>query len=208
MIRKFKQVQQKFYRINQRIIAPQIRVLDAQGQQIGVLTINEALNLAHTQGLDLVEIAPMAKPPVAKIIDFKKFLYQQEKKKKEEKRKAKISQTKEVRLGPFMSENDLQVMIRRGREFLEDGDKLKLVVKFKGRQITRTEFGYKVVKKAIEELSNISKVDKEPRLEGRQIVAVLSAEKAAQAKRPGPPATPLSGGDRGGKKHEESQEKN
>ncbi len=191
MIRKFKQVQQKFYRINQRITAPQIRVLDAQGQQIDVLTLSEALNLAHTQGLDLVEIAPMAKPPVAKIINFKKFLYQQEKKKKEEKRKAKISQTKEVRLGPFMSDNDLQVMIRRGREFLEDSDKLKLVVKFKGRQITRTEFGFNVVKRAIEALSDISKVDRIPHLEGRQIIAVLSPEK--------------------GKKHEEtekSKEKN
>lgn len=188
MIRKFKQVQQKFYRINQRIIAPQIRALDAQGQQIGVLTLSEALNLAHAQGLDLVEIAPMAKPPVAKIINFKKFLYQQEKKKKEEKRKAKISQTKEVRLGPFMSENDLQVMIRRGREFLEDGDKLKLVVKFKGRQITRTEFGHQVIRRVIEALSNISKVDRDPRLEGRQIIAVLSPEK--------------------GKKHEESKNKN
>jgi len=188
LIKKYKQVQQKFYRINHRITAPQIRVLDAQGQQIGVLTLNEALNLARTQELDLVEIAPMAKPPVAKIVNFKKFLYQQEKKKKEEKRKAKVSQTKEIRLGPFMSENDLQVMIRRGKEFLENGDKLKLVVKFKGRQITHTEFGHQVIRKVIEALSNISKVDRDPRLEGRQIVAVLSPEK--------------------GKKHEESKEKN
>lgn len=188
MIRKGKQEQQRYYRINQRITAPQIRVLDANGQQIGVLTRQEALNLAQTQQLDLVEVAPMAKPPVAKIINFKKFLYQQEKKKKEEKRKAKISQTKEVRLGPFMSENDLQVMVRRGREFLENGDKLKLVVKFRGRQITRTEFGHQIIRKAIEALSDISKVDREPRLEGRQITGVLSPEK--------------------GKKHEESQEKN
>ena len=91
----------------------------------------------------------------------------------------------------FMSENDLQVMIRRGREFLEDGDKLKLVVKFKGRQITRTEFGFNVVKKVIEALSDISKVDRIPHLEGRQIIAVLSAEKGAQAKRPSPPAKPI-----------------
>lgn len=177
MIKKGRQVQDRYYRLNERITAPQIRVLDAQGKQIGVLAKNEAINLARTQQLDLVEIAPTANPPVAKIINFKKFLYQQEKKKKEEKRKAKISQTKEVRLGPFMSENDLQVMIRRGREFLENGDKVKLVVKFKGRQITRTEFGFGVVKKVIEAVSDISKVDRDPHLEGRQIITVLSAEK-------------------------------
>lgn len=152
-------------------------MLDAQGQQIGVLTRQEALNIAQEQELDLVEIAPMANPPVAKIIDFKKFLYQQEKKKKEEKRHAKASQTKEIRLGPFMSDNDLQVMIRRGREFIEDGDKIRLVVKFKGRQMAHPEFGNKVISRVIEALSEVSKVDKAPRLEGRQMVAVLSVEK-------------------------------
>src|SRR5688572_24731538 len=110
----------------------------------------EALQKAKDEGLDLVEVATHANPPVAKIIDFKKFLYQEEKKKREEKKKAKVSETKEVRLGPFMSDNDLQVMVRRGREFLEDGDKVRLVVKFKGRQITRTEFGYQVVNKFVE----------------------------------------------------------
>lgn len=179
MIRRGRQEQQtqKFYRINQRINAPQIRVLDTDGKQIGVLTRIEALNLAQSQELDLVEIAPMAKPPVAKIVNFKKFLYQQEKKKKEEKRKAKISETKEIRLGPFMSDNDLQVRIKRGREFIENGDKLRLVVKFKGRQITRPEFGRKVLNSFIEALSDISKVDREPHFEGRQMIAVLSVEK-------------------------------
>lgn len=185
---KFKQQQDKRYRINQRIFASQLRVIDAEGKQIGVLAKDEALALAQEQELDLVEIAPTAKPPVAKIIDFNKFLYQQEKKKKEEKRKAKVSETKEVRLGPFMSDNDLQVMIRRGREFLEDGDKVKLVVKFRGRQITRSEFGKDVMAKVIEVLSDISKVDREPHFEGRQLVGLLSVEK--------------------GKKHAENEEKN
>jgi translation initiation factor IF-3 len=182
LIRRGRQDQQKqkFYKINQRITAQELRVLAADGQQIGVLSRFDALNLARTQELDLVEIAPTAKPPVAKIINFKKFLYQQEKKKKEEKRKAKVSQTKEIRLGPFMSDNDLQVMIRRGREFIKDGDKLRLVVKFRGRQITRAEFGRNVVNKFIEALSDISKVDREPHFEGRQIISILSAEKGAK----------------------------
>lgn len=173
---KFKQ-QEKRFRLNERIFASPLRVIDAESKQIGVLTKFEALQLARDQGLDLVEIAPMAKPPVAKIIDYNKFQYQQAKKKAEEKKKAKSSETKEIRLGPFMSDNDLQVMIRRGREFLEDGDKIRLVVKFRGRQITRSEFGRDVIKKVVDALSDISKVDREPKFEGRQMVALLSVEK-------------------------------
>lgn len=173
---KFKQ-QEKRYRINERIFASPLRVLDTEGKQIGVLTKFEALALAKEQELDLVEIAPLAKPPVAKIIDFNKFQYQQSKKKQEEKKKAKTSETKEIRLGPFMSDNDLQVMIRRGREFLEDGDKIRLVVKFRGRQITRSDFGKQVIQKVVDSLSDISKVDREPKFEGRQMVALLSPEK-------------------------------
>jgi translation initiation factor IF-3 len=173
---KFKQ-QEKRFRINERIFASPLRVIDAESKQIGLLTKIEALTLAKEQGLDLVEIAPMAKPPVAKIIDYNKFLYQQSKKKQEEKKKAKSSETKEIRLGPFMSDNDLQVMIRRGRDFLEDGDKIRLVVKFRGRQITRSDFGRQVINKVVAALSDISKVDREPKFEGRQMVALLSVEK-------------------------------
>jgi len=189
LIKRYKQQQEKRYRINQRIFAQSLRVLDSENKQIGVLSKDEALKLAQEQGLDLVEIAPMAKPPVAKIIDYNKFLYQLEKKKKEEKKKAKVSETKEVRLGPFMSDNDLQVMIKRGREFLNDGDKVRLVVKFRGRQITHPEFGREVVEKVIKALSDISKVDREPHFEGKQFICLLSAEK-------------------GKKVHEENEEKN
>lgn len=178
---KFKQ-QEKRYRINERIFASPLRVLDTEGKQVGVLTKFEALALAREQELDLVEIAPMAKPPVAKIIDYNKFQYQQSKKKQEEKKKAKSSETKEIRLGPFMSDNDLQVMIRRGREFLEDGDKIRLVVKFRGRQITRSDFGRQVINKVVEALADISKVDREAKFEGRQMVALLSPEKGKKQK--------------------------
>ncbi|MGI8419865.1 MAG: translation initiation factor IF-3 [Candidatus Levyibacteriota bacterium] len=185
--RKPFRTQEKRYRINSRIFASPLRVLDKENKQIGVLSKDEALKLAQEQELDLVEIAPTAKPPVAKLIDFNKFLYQQAKKKQEEKKKAKSSETKEIRLGPFMSDNDLQVMIRRGREFLEDGDKIRLVVKFRGRQITRSEFGRQVINKVAEALSDISKIDRDPKFEGRQMVAMLSVEK--------------------GKKHEEDETK-
>jgi translation initiation factor IF-3 len=148
--------------------------LDTDGKQIGVISRNEALEQARSQGLDLVEIAPMAKPPVAKIIDFKKFLYQEEKKKREEKKKAKSSETKEVRLGPFMSDNDLGVMVKRAREFLGQGNKVRFVVFFSGRQITHPEFGHRILDKAISDLSAISKVEKERRLEGKKLVILIS----------------------------------
>lgn len=182
MIRKFKPTQKKTYRLNQRIFASPLRVIDAEGKLIGVISKFEALKLAQEQELDLVEVAPKAVPPVAKIIDFNKFLYQQEKKKKEEKKKAKTSETKEVRLGPFMSENDLQVVIRRAKEFLEEGHKIRVVLKFRGRQIVHPEFGHKTIGKLFEAVSDISKIDREAHFEGKQLVALLSAEKSKKAK--------------------------
>jgi translation initiation factor IF-3 len=168
------------YKTNDRITAPTLRVLDSEGKMVGVLSRMEALGQARDLGLDLVEIAGGATPPVVKIIDFKKFLYQQEKKKREEKRKSKVSETKEVRLGPFMDDHDLNVRIGRARDFLQSGDKVRLVVRFKGRQITHPEFGQKVLQKSFDLLSNVSKVDKEPRFEGKQLVAILTPEKKKQ----------------------------
>lgn len=172
----------KYYRTNERIFASELRVLDSEGKQIGVLKKFEALDIAREQGLDLVEVAPTAKPPVARIIDFKKFLYQEEKKRREEKKKAKNSETKEIRLGPFMDDHDLDTMVRRAREFLEENDKVRLVVRFKGRQMGHPEFGHQVIGKAITSLSDVSKVDKEAHFEGRQLITMLSPEKKKEKK--------------------------
>ncbi len=182
MIRRFKKhnQQQRVYRTNERIYAHTLRVLDSEGKQIGVLNRFVALQKAKELGLDLVEVAPTAKPPVAKIVDFKKFLYQEAKKKKEEKKKTKASETKEIRLGPFMNNHDLEVMIRRAKGFLTGGDKVRLVVKFVGRQITHPEFGQGVAKKAISALSGLSKVEKEMRFEGKNLITILSPEKKKQ----------------------------
>jgi translation initiation factor IF-3 len=184
LIKRYKRHEdnRKFYRVNERIFSLSLRVLDAEGKQIGVLSKFEALEAARSQGLDLVEVAPMAKPPVAKIVDFKKFLYQEEKKKREEKKKTKASETKEVRLGPFMSENDLGVMERRAREFLENGDKVRLVVFFAGRQITHPEFGHRVLDKTIAELSDISKVERDRKLEGKKLIILISPDKKGSGK--------------------------
>ena len=180
MIRRFSKKRQdnrKFYRINERIFASQVRVLDAAGKQIGVLTRFEALKKAKEMQADLVEIAPMASPPVVKIIDFKKFLYQESKKKNEEKKRSKVSVTKEIRLGPFMNDHDLRTMIRRGTGFLEDNDKVRLIVKFMGRQIAHPEIGKQILQRVIDALSGISKLEREPHFEGKQLIAILSPEK-------------------------------
>ncbi len=180
MIRRFSKKRQdnrKFYRINERIFAHTLRILDAQGKQIGVLSQFEALKKARAEGADLVEVAPMANPPVAKIIDFKKFLYQEAKKKNEEKKRSKVSQTKEIRLGPFMNDHDLQVMIRRGSVFLANNDKVRLIVKFIGRQIAHPEFGQAIMQKAIIGLSDLSKIERDPHFEGKQLIAILSPER-------------------------------
>ncbi|MCL5432521.1 MAG: translation initiation factor IF-3 [Patescibacteria group bacterium] len=178
MIRRFRGNQQRvFFRINERIYAPNLRVLDSEGKQIGLLSRFEALSKAKEQGLDLVEIAPKANPPVAKIIDYNKFLYQMEKKKREEKKKTKSSETKEIRLGPFMDDHDLQVAIRRGREFLGDNNKIRLVVKFIGRQIVHPEFGRETLNKVVAALSDISKVERDPHFEGKQLITMLSPER-------------------------------
>lgn len=184
MIKRYKKNESKrFYRTNERIYASSLRVLDKEGKQIGVLTKFEALQKAAQEGLDLVEIAPKAQPPVAKIIDFKKFLYQEEKRHKEEKKKSKASDTKEVRLGPFMSDNDLSVMERRAREFLLAGDKVRFVVFFSGRQIIHPEFGHKVLDKVILDLADISKVDRDRRLEGKKLIILVSPEKHSPQKK-------------------------
>lgn len=185
MIKRFHKRQENTavqYRTNERIQALQLRVLDSENKQIGVLSKFEALTKAREQGLDLVEVASAAVPPVAKIVDFKKFLYQQEKKKREEKKKAKVTETKELRLGPFMDDHDLTTMSNKAQGFLENGDKVRIVVRFKGRQVTHPQFGFDIIKKFAGKLDSISKIEKEPRLEGKQMIAILAPERKVNVK--------------------------
>jgi len=172
---KFKRkLAKKFYRINQYIQAREVRVVDEQGKQIGVIPLNQALEQARQKGLDLVEVAPQAQPPVCKIIDFKKFKFLQSKKKQEEKKKAKKVELKEIRLRPFIAENDFNFRMARAEEFLLDGNKVKVVVRFKGRQMTKKEFGYQLLKKVVERLNSLAKVEMEPKFLGRQLEIAFS----------------------------------
>jgi translation initiation factor IF-3 len=164
----------KFYRLNQYITAPTVRVVDEQGKQIGILPISEALKKAAELNADLVEVAPSANPPVCKIIDFKKFKYLEAKKHQEEKRKSKKVEIKEVRLTPFIAKNDFDFRIKRAEEFLKEGNKVKISVKFHGRQLTRKEFGYELIAKAKEKLAFCSKLEGEPKFVGNQLEMLLS----------------------------------
>lgn len=162
------------YRINREITSPTVRLLDDRGTQIGVMPFPEAQKLSEEKVLDLVEVAPKASPPVVKLIDYNKFLYQLKKKKKEEKKHAKPSETKQVQFGPFIDDHDLEIKLLRAKKFINNGDKVRFVVKFRGREMTKQDLGRGVLNMVIEKMQDIAKVEREMRMEGRQLAMVMS----------------------------------
>lgn len=150
-----------------------MRVVGDDGTQHGIVTKQEGLRLAQEKGLDLVLVAPQAKPPVAKLIDFSKFKFQQEKKEQSAKRKANVQELKEFRLTPFMAENDLKVRLERSKKFLKGGDKVRLTVWFKGRQITRKQFGFDVLRSAANHLAEVGVVEQEPKFRGKSLEMLI-----------------------------------
>ena len=170
------------YRLNNQIHAASVRLLDEKGSQIGVLTFSEAMKLSEEKGLDLVEVAPQAVPPVVKLIDYNKFLYQLKKKKQEEKKHAHFSETKQVQFGPFIDNHDLEIKLSRAREFIGDGDKVRFVIKFRGREMTKQDLGRGVFKTVIEKMNDIAKVEQDMKMEGRQLVMVMSKGIASSVK--------------------------
>jgi len=159
----------KFYRLNNNIQAKEVRLIDSSSKQIGVVSIEEARKMALEAGLDLIEIAANAKPPVAKIVDFKKFKYEEAKKERLAKRKTHETDTKEVWLGPLIGKHDLETRINRAKEFLGDGDRVKLTVRFSGREMAHPEFGHRVLQKSEEMLSETGSRDGEARFVGRNL---------------------------------------
>jgi len=167
----------KFYKINQYISAPEIRLIDEDAKQIGIMSIADARNQALIAGLDLVEIAPLAKPPVVKLIEFAKFKYQESKKLKAEKRGIKGGDTKEVQMTPFISDNDYDTGIKKSIRFLTTGNKVKLSIKFQGRQIQRKEFGYNLINKYIADLKDYGTPEGEAKLIGKRLLFTISPNK-------------------------------
>ncbi len=169
-------IKSKYYRLNYQIASGQLRLLDEEGKQIGIVSKIEALQKAKELGIDVVEIAPNAKPPVAKLIDFKKFKYQEAKKERESRKNQKNVGVKEVRLRPFIGAHDFETRLAKAREFLNDGNQLKVNVLFRGREITKKEFGFALMKRFIAGLEQV-KVVREPHLEGKVLVAMLTSSK-------------------------------
>jgi translation initiation factor IF-3 len=144
-------------------------LLGNDNKQIGIVSIREAQEKANEAGLDLVEISPNAQPPVVKIVDFRKFKYEEAKKERVARRNTHETETKEIWLGPLISEHDLENRLRRAKEFLEDGDRVKLTVKFSGREMQHPEFGHEVLNKAKQRLSELAEADGEPKFLGRNL---------------------------------------
>lgn len=163
----------KYYPINQYIRFEELRVVGDDGTAYGVMSKDAAVRLAEEMGLDLVVVTEKATPPVAKIIDFQKFKYQQSKKEKSGAVKQKAVDTKEIRFTPFMAANDFDIRIERAKEFLSDGHRLKLVVKFSGRQMSRKDFGSQILGRAIIALSEVAKIEQEPKWQGKIYFAQL-----------------------------------
>lgn len=162
------------WRINDQIRADKLRVIGPDGSQIGILTKAQALEKSKKEGLDLIEIAPQASPPVAKIINFGKFRYQEEKKRRAEAKRAKGTELKEIRFTPFIAENDYKVRLERIKEFLGEKNKVKAVVVFKGRQLGSKQFGYSLLKRVIDEFGEAVAIDMEPKFIGRHLITIIS----------------------------------
>ncbi|MFN3075685.1 MAG: translation initiation factor IF-3 [Alphaproteobacteria bacterium] len=161
-------------RVNDEIDARSIRLIGADGENVGVVTLQEAADLAIAAGLDLVEISPNADPPVCKILDYGKFKYEIQKKKNEARKKQKIIDVKEIKLRPNIDEHDYDVKMRNMRRFLEEGDKVKVTLRFRGREMAHQDLGMNVLDRVREALGDLAKVEQFPKMEGRQMIMVMA----------------------------------
>ncbi|RAL26812.1 translation initiation factor IF-3 [Thermoflavimicrobium daqui] len=162
------------HQVNEAIRAREVRLIGPSGDQLGIKPLKEALKLAQEQNLDLVNVAPQAKPPVCRIMDYGKFRYEQSKREKEARKKQKIIQVKEVRLSPTIDENDVRTKLKNVKKFLEKGDKVKLTIRFRGREITHQEIGRRVLDRMANEVKDLSDIERQPKVEGRQMIMILT----------------------------------
>lgn len=160
-------------RVNDKIRVPEIRLIGAEGENLGVVTPSRAMQLAEDAGLDLVEISPNASPPVCKIMDFGKFKYEQQKRESEARKKQKIIEVKEVKFRPNTDIHDYDVKMRNVVRFLENGDKVKVTLRFRGREMAHQDLGRNLLERVAEDVKEIGKVENMPKMEGRQMVMII-----------------------------------
>jgi translation initiation factor IF-3 len=161
-------------RVNEDIRVPQVRLIDQDGEMQGVMTARDALLRAYAIGMDLLEISPNADPPVCKILDYGKYKYELQKKKNEAKKRQRVIEIKEIKVRPNIDENDYQVKMRAMKSFIEEGDKVKVTLRFRGREMAHQDIGIKVLERIRAELELTTKVEQMPRMENRQMIMVLS----------------------------------
>ena len=160
--------------MNRRIRVPEIRLIGADGEQVGVVQTREAQRMAEDVGLDLVEIAPTSRPPVCKIMDYGKYKYDQSKRKHEQKKKQTVVVIKEIKMRPSTDEHDFQVKLRHIKRFLDEGNKVKITIRFRGREMAHVDLGRERMKRVVEELRDLGNVESFPKMEGRQMFMMLS----------------------------------
>lgn len=167
-------IRERDVRVNEEIRIAEVRVVDDDNNQLGVMSPREALRLARERDLDLVEIAPTARPPVCRIMDYGKYRYEQSKRGREARKKQKVIEVKEVRMTPKIEEHDFQVKHRNAEKFLKDGDKVKCTIRFRGREIVHADLGKKLLERLAETLSEIAVMERAPRVEGRNMIMILA----------------------------------
>ncbi|WP_164668411.1 translation initiation factor IF-3 [Virgibacillus doumboii] len=163
--------------VNEKIRAREVRLIDSNGDQLGVKSRNEALDIASTRNLDLVLVAPNAKPPVCRIMDYGKYRYEQQKKEKEARKKQKVINVKEVRFTPGIGEHDFNTKLKNARKFLDKGDKVKASVRFRGRAITHKDLGREVLDRLADEVKDVATVESKAKMEGRNMFMMLAPTK-------------------------------
>lgn len=161
-------------RVNDQIDVPRVRLVDPEGEMLGVYTLREALLRAEEHGLDLVEVAPQADPPVCKILDYGKYKYEAQKKKHEARKKQKTIEVKEIKMRPNIDDHDYQVKMRSIKRFISEGDKVKVTMRFRGRELAHQELGMNVLNRIRDETDEDAKVELHPKMEGRQMVMVIA----------------------------------
>ena len=161
-------------RVNERIEADPVRLIDADGEQVGVVGLEEALAKADDGGLDLVEISPNSDPPVCKILDYGKYKYEEQKRRNEARKKQKVIDVKEVKMRPGIEQHDYDVKMRAMRRFLGEGDRVKVTLRFRGRELAHQHLGMKVLDRIRDDLEEIAKVEQLPKMEGRQMIMVVT----------------------------------
>ncbi|MBP1968857.1 translation initiation factor IF-3 [Virgibacillus natechei] len=160
--------------VNEKIRAREVRLIDSNGDQLGVKSRNEALDIAQTRNLDLVLVAPNAKPPVCRIMDFGKYRFEQQKKEKEARKKQKVINVKEVRFTPGIGQHDFDTKLKNARKFLDNGDKVKAAVRFRGRAITHKDLGREVLDRFAEQVKDVATIESKPKMEGRNMFMMVA----------------------------------